>query len=553
MAVISRKNLTFDIGSAVKSHIQGVVASKQSARLEEERRFQALISSRDLSLDDQLAFRQEQLKKEQESSIRDEKFVTEIQGEIAALKKSSRLERYRQAYFDSYTSWKSGLKPIQAHIDFLESQLSTVNDPELAQQIRTSLSQARVDQREAENAILDNYVEFAQNDKTESVLQDAIDKVRSAKAKAVLGGDAVRASVLDLREQSLKQTLAQSQIELNEHQFDMSRIKSAHPTRMLDLFDQSINGADASVPVVVKGSRYLNAQDYWKNKRNDYIANGYFAKDYEDYYSAWVASTIAQNPELAPDVLRQVSDSTKLLLSRTELKGFENVLKDVAATVMGRGADALAKKYIQQAELDYDFTLAAKKIDALGVATGLDMKVYQNDLLGKLAEVKSPIVQAIISTAADYQSKGYSFSAALSAATENYKSGELFASAVSPKDIATKTPEEVAAGAEKNIAPPTLPAERPAVSEPAAVSGTETKTTEKAFVPQTSSTTTTQTSSTTTVTEPPVTQVAPPVAPKRATLVNPETKERVAVDVDSAESRDYFSKGFVLETKPPTQ
>ncbi len=552
MAVQTQRQLGFKIGDAVKARIQSVIASKQGARLEEERRFQALVSSRDLSLDDQLDFRKQQLLQEERSTIRDEAFVTEIKKDIGSLQAASRADRYRKSYYESYTSWKSGLKPVQDHVKFLEDQLGQTNDPTLAKDIRDALSEARVAAKTAEDSILDNYVEFAKNDKTDVVLSAAIDRVRSAKAKSVLGGDAVRASVLDLKEQSLRQTRAQSLIENDEHKYDLNRIKSTHPTRILDFFDSTAGSADATTPVTIDGRRYLNAQDYWKNRRGDYIANGGFVKDYADYYGAWVDSTVARSPELARDVLGQINDSTRLLLARPEMKGFENQLNDVASQVFKKGIDTLAKKYIQQAEVDYDFATAAKKIDELATATGVDVKPYQNDLIGKLAEVKSPIANAIIQLAADYQTRGYTASAALAAATKQYRSGELLAAPVSPAEIAAKKPEDVAAATgAKNPVPPEAPA--PPTPEPKPPEGTSTMTTEKAFIPETSTTTKTETSSTTTTTPLPVQPLSPPVAPKRATLVNNSTKERVAVDIGSKEEKDYFGKGFVLETTPPTQ
>lgn len=534
MAKVRERVTKFAAGVSVRKRLDSLMQIKYQRRLDEEIRFLTIVQNEGLTAKAQLEFRKEQLKSEKDSSVTDFTYVRELKEDIASLKSLVTSENFRQEYFESYNSWRGGRKPLQSHIFFLRDSLEKTSDPALRSEIRTKLTTANTNMRDNDDAILDNFVVLAENDKTEKILLEALGRVKESKAKSLLGGDERRVSVLILKEQSLNRKLGESRVEAGEHELELDRLKSSHPVRTLNSYDDRVKRADSSTPIVVQGTQYDSEADYWNRKRAAYIATGQFAQDYASYYNDWLDSTIASAYELAPGVMRQIKDATDILRDRPEMRGFEIQLDSTFVNVITAQATKLNAKYLADANRTYDFQSAADNISRIGELTGIDVSADMSKLITSISNVRGVRVQALEEEARRIEfERGIPFAQAAKEAIRRSQSGELRILEISPEEVAVKTAEEIITEEPKKIEPVDLA--EPAVKKPEAPVEEPVK-------------------------PPPVkpkeTEVEEP-KPKMATLFNPKAPDpaatRQAVVVDSPEAKALFAQDFILETEPPKE
>jgi len=468
----------FTIGNSVRSRTVALVAARDRRRITQETTFQTAVAEKNLSLTEQLAYREEQLKREKKSSARDNKYILDLKKDVGILQKAMASERLRDSYLKSYNAWLAGSQPVEFHISEIKKQLNATNDPTMRGQLQTALSSAIKEQKRVDDALISNFVTFAANDKTISVLDKALDSVRKEKARAVARGDDERVSLMNIKEQTLNQARATAVIVRKTHNLDLARTRTKHPVRTLDAFEDAISQADGSANIVVNGISYTNEREFWELQRGNYIANGTFAQDYKDYYGTWSKNAVDTRPELLVDVAGQIKDATTLLVTRPELQQQSEYILGLQNDVLGKAIDSAAQDILNQARIDFDFVGAAGRMDALGKATGIDVAPFQNQIIADIATLKAPVTQEILATAQALVEKGVGFESAMAQARAKFREGEIFAKAISPKELAEGDPGEVLEG--ENVLPTAPP---PPTEPPPPVEGVETKPAEKVFVP----------------------------------------------------------------------
>lgn len=564
MALIRKQGPRFQIGSSVASRIEAVKAAKSRKRLAEETKFLTLVNEGSMSYDDQVAYREGQIAAEKASASPNNDYIAELTKDLGSLKSLAAQKRFSDEYADSFDEVTAGRKTLQSHVDFLEKQLAATNNPTLRSDIRQKLTQARTDLRAQDETALENFVTYAQNSKEMDILDQALTRVTSERTKALAQGDDDYASVLQLKEQSLKQARSLAGIEYKNNQIKLNALKNPHPVRTLDFITKSVDEAADSGPIVVDGKRYDSERDYWVQARGNYVAGGDLFKDLKDYYGKWIGNALERNPELAASIILQSKDTFAGLRTRPELNGFEVQLDDAIGATVGKGARDLAKLLIDNAQTTYDFQSAADRIADISKMTGMDLSTESNQLIRLAAGVQADVYQAIVTRANELEGMGMSRAQATAEALRSFQTGEVTARPVSPKELATKTPEQLLKESETPATTEPIKTGSQTPAPPVETRQSLETTTRKVEggeeVPATVTTSGPDTSSTTTVTNPPVTppvvapQVQPAAAPvpkKMATLANLTTGDRQAVEVDSPRAKELFGQGYELEIKPP--
>lgn len=545
MAIIKQSGPKFDIGSSVSGRIQAIQKARSAKRLSDEARFLRTVSETGMSYDDQLSYREGQLSAERGASAPNQDFINELTKDIASLRTLAAQDRFSKEYADSFDEVTGGRKSLESHVAFLEDRLAKTTNPQLASDIRQKLSQARADLRSSDDTVLENFITYATNSKQVDILDQAITRTASERAKALASGDDDYASVLQLKEQSLRQARSTAEIEFKTNQLKMNSVKNPHPVRTLDFFTKNVADASDSGPVIIDGKRYDSERDYWTQSRASYVADGQFFSDLKDYYGKWINNALEKNPELVGSVLMQSKDTFGTLATRPELAGFEVGLQDALVNTVGKGVRELAKSIIDNANTTYDFQGAADRLADLSKQTGIDLSAESNALIRNTANVRADSYQAVIDKANELEAGGMNRAQASAEALRLFQSGELVAQPVSPKALATTPTGTLIKESETAKPTPEIKVnEAPVIEERKPLETTTTKVTGGVETPVTQTSVTETVSSTTTVTP-----QQPSLTPKKmVTLFNQQTGDRQTVEAETPKAQQLGDQGYLLES-----
>ena len=109
------------------------------------------------------------------------------------------------------------------------SQSRYESDPDLRKEISTNISNVKASIEKDRLSLLASQIEYAQNDKSVSLLDETIKKTKAEKAEALGPGNDTLAASLDLKVQSLEQTRTQVTVQntINELTVTKARKESA--------------------------------------------------------------------------------------------------------------------------------------------------------------------------------------------------------------------------------------------------------------------------------------------------------------------------------------
>ena len=187
---------------------------------QDELKFNQQVLEQNLSLDDQISYREAQ--KERAGDDKDE--VRRIEGEISGLKDRKEQKAFADEYLGKLIDFQAGITSIDTVIDFLTEQKATVTDQNILDTINTELVKKQGEKFTQVKSLIENQTQYALQDKTESVLSGQISKVQAAKNKALLAGDDTLASTYDLQLQALTKSKTESSIEKDMKNFAVTSV-----------------------------------------------------------------------------------------------------------------------------------------------------------------------------------------------------------------------------------------------------------------------------------------------------------------------------------------
>lgn len=452
MAVELRQTFRFNLGDLVKSRLEAFQRSRSEAQVAEELKFYQQTAA-GMSYDEQLSFRQAQEDREQEREVPDQSYLASLKKEISALKKLSLSEKFANAYRESFTRLQTGMASYQEHLDFLQEEFGKTKDPQTRKTISDYLSQARTSQYDYEQKILDNYYQYAYNDQTEAVLNKAIEEMKKERAKASGGGDALRASALDLKLQAMTQKLNEAKINKAVNQFSLATLKTYNPSDYLDLLNDKISSAEQNTPISYKGVTYANEKEFWLTMRRDYFESGKFAQANEKYWKETARLNYNQSVELYPIRAALMAKELSSFLNRNDLADFKAVIAGSNGGILAEISNTAAASILHKATVDYDFQTAANKLSQLSRDMGVDQTGNYQLLLDQTAKVNAEAVRAIYEISDEYVKAGMPEQQAVAAAIKAYNAGAAYQP--SPKELGTQAPTETVAKTEAAAQAPT--------------------------------------------------------------------------------------------------
>ncbi len=372
-------------------------AQVASRNAEDELGFNTAVLENNLSLDDQLNYRKEQLKRVSDDPAE----RARIRGEISTLKNRIQQEGFANEYLGKLSDLNSGISSIDSVISWLQTQQANATDPEVQKSITEELAKKQAEKFTLTKQLIQNHTTYAVNDKGGEVIQSQIDKVSSAKNKALLAGDDTLASNYDIQLQSLNKALAENSIDKDIKNFAVATISGyATATKLLDAYNEKISSSIGTGPVTIGGVTYSSPKEFWGYKRDSYVADssnaGFFGR-LDDENKATINVANSKN-NLDSTTLATVGSNYNSLLTRPELAGYENKINATKQDTLQSGANLLADKIINTYAIDYDIDKAIGAVNALKLS-GVNVDSAFTKLMTTAASVKQGQVNNILGAA----------------------------------------------------------------------------------------------------------------------------------------------------------
>ncbi len=413
---------------------------------EDELTFNEQVLEGNMSLEQQLEYRQEQRKRVSDDP--DER--RRIRGEIASLKDRIEQQDFTDAYTSKLADFQSGVASIDNVIQLLKDQENATDDPTILSTISSKLVDAQQKKFELTQNLIKNNTEYAKDSKSVSVIDTQIAKIQNFRNQALLAGNDTLASVYDLQLQTLNQAKSNAQVTNDVLSLGaVSATGTFTATALLDAMNAKISGAVSTGPVTINGTTYANAKDFWTFKRDSYLsdssANGFFSS-----LNAEVKNDIAMlNSKnlLDTNSVRTGTAIFDTLAARPELANYQKQIELNKQDVVQDGANKVVDSIVNDFARTLDVNKAVSSITnvkSLGVnVDDAFTKILQSNAMAKQTQVSN-----IMDTAINLQLKnpGLSLEDAVKQAVST-GAGTV----VSPEQAAQETETQIASESAKQL------------------------------------------------------------------------------------------------------
>lgn len=392
MAVERQQAFTIDLGEIVKTRLDSFVNTRNKILAKKEADFQSRVSSEGMSLETQLLYRQSQLEEEGTKTFPYQDWISELNKEIANLKKLGRYEKIRNQYLEDYTIYKEGKSSVDSLINGWESQLARETDPTMRTEILNNLSTLKIEKVNNDMQALTNRVTLAKLDKSVDLLDQVISEVTNKRNDALLIGDSETITNYDVQLQSLKSTKQELVTETKLHDFDLKVTKDGiGASAKLGLLENAISGANATDVVWIDNTRYNSEAEYWTQQRNSYLAGsgtGVFKNFFSDFKSevdSKITNLSAMNKYgyVPLSSIEAINKDFQTLASNPVYQPYLSQIENARISTLSDAVDKTAKAIIAESVMNLDFDSGEQALKNLGAKFGIDTAVYLGDLFYK--------------------------------------------------------------------------------------------------------------------------------------------------------------------------
>lgn len=406
---------------------------------EDENNFNRLIIDQSLSLGDQLDYRKEQLKRIQDDPTEKKR----IQSEITTLKARVAQQQFSEAYTSKVADVNSGVSNLDSVINWLQNQSNTATDPDVKLAIGNALAQKQQEKFSLIQQLVTAQTNYAINDKTESIINTQLSRVTTEKNKALLAGNDNLAATYDLQLQSLNKALNENDINKDIKNFAVATITGyASATALLDSFNQKISSSAPTGPVKIDNVTYASPQEYWKFKRDSYLADtstsGFFSR-FNDEQNTALKVKDSQNILSLNDVQSAASQYDQLL-SRPELANYQVKINSNKQDSIQTATNLLSSDVVNRFAIDYSLPTATSDLNNLKNLGG-----NVNDAFGKIintaTQVKSSQINSLVNAAQGFMQNDPNLSPTDAV---NLAISKGYGAVLSPSQVVSNEPSKVA-------------------------------------------------------------------------------------------------------------
>lgn len=372
--------------------------------------FHQAVLENNLSLDDQLKYRQNQLK----DVADDPSERIRVKSEISSLKDRIEQKTFTDAYLQKLTDQAAGRASIDAVISWLTDQKTAATDQTIIDSINKELLTQTQNQFTMTKNMLMDQTNYALNDKTNAVISAQLAKVSSQRAQALLSGDKSSIASLDLQIQALNKALTENSVAKDIAGLAVQNITGySTATKLLDSYNAKIAGSAESGPLTVGGTTYASAKEFWTATRDAFVADtsssGFLPRLKEEVTTT--LKTANSNNTLNTGVLQSTTATAfDALASRPELSAYATQIMQTKQATLQGGADLISKEIQNTYATNYDVGQAVTALSALK-ATGVNVSDGYSNILTAAGQVKQNQVNSILTSAQQLMANDPSMSA----------------------------------------------------------------------------------------------------------------------------------------------
>lgn len=365
---------------------------------EDEFNFNKLVLEGNISLDEQLSYRKDQVKRVEDDPTE----RARLKNEISSLKNRIEQKKFSDEYLSKLTESESGISSVDSVINWLEDQKTTTSDTNILDTINQALLKHKAAKFELTKTLLSNQTEYATKDKSAEVIDKQIENVSSARTKALLSGDDTLVSSYDLQLQSLTKAKTENSIEKDIKNFAVSSITGySTAVKLLDAYNSKVLSSDLnSGPIKIGDVTYASAKEFWTFKRDSYVSDssgtGFFSQLNNELNLK--VKTLASKNQLDKNALASAASEYDSLTGRPELAGYESRVATFKQDTLQTGVNILGDKIVNNYAVNLDVGKAVADLSSL-TALGVATDAFYTKILTAAATTKSNQVNSILAAA----------------------------------------------------------------------------------------------------------------------------------------------------------
>ena len=456
-----KKSIAINLGTFITSQINLLVKLRTRQNLDDEARFTQAVLEDNLTLEQQLKYRNDQMKRVKET--RDDDEIRRVRNAISALKDTIEQDEFNNKYIDEIDKLNAGTQSIENTMNWLQKRLDKTTDLNIIKSIRNNISQLKTRRYTQQQTALSKQTEYAAESKMEDIIDKQITKVNDTRYKAVLAGNDDYIALLDLQLQSLNKSLNESRITKAMTDFSVATMTGGSSLALLNQFNSQIESADVDTPINIGGVRYDSPQQFWELKRGEYLndrtGNGFFGR-----YSTELQNKIDYRSNagiLTNNNFSDVKNWYNTVKDRPELEAYQDHVSQHEQNSLKSMADLRAQSILNDFAIKLDAKKAVSELAWIQDTHGIDQTLNYQKVVTSAAQEKQTQVSQILDTMQDIMkaSPGISNQEALNQAVAS-GAGAIFA----PEELATTPAEELITKAGEKAEAEEFKAEKPPVT-----------------------------------------------------------------------------------------
>lgn len=386
-----------NLGSFIEKQLGAVSAQRARANQVKENAFHQAVLDDSLSLDQQLSWREQQLK-DTDGTDMDE--VARVKGEVSSLRQQVKQQKFTDEYTQEVTKMNGGMQSVDATISWLQTTLINTTDQATKSKINDELSKLATVKFTSQQNMITKQTEYANNSQMSSVINDQLDKVKQAKVDAINSGDMERSAMLDLQIQSLNKTLTETNVQDKLLNFAVSTATGQSATALLDAFNHEVATSSKTDPITIGGTTYESEQQYWQVQRGQYLndrsSNGFFGRyqgELQEKIDYKQSSKTLDNSTLA-----EVQTSYNDLKDRPELTDYQNRIATDSQKATQYTADKRADQIVNLFSTDLNTQKALGDLAFIQDKYGVDQTISYQKIVQGASQEKQAQISHIISS-----------------------------------------------------------------------------------------------------------------------------------------------------------
>jgi len=437
-----KKQIATNLGTFIDSQLLLITQNRVRKNLADEQKFNKAVLEDNITLDQQIEFRKNQLKNI-ETGDRDERL--RLKNEISSLKDRKEQEDFTNKYIEELTKLNSGTQSIDNTLKWLRTTMNNTTDSAIKSNIKENITQLESKLYEQRKTALQYNTNYASESQDIEIIDKQKTRINDARVQAINAGNDDYVALLDLQMQSLDKAGTEAKISKALLNMSVATMTGNSATALLNEFNSQLEQADKNTPVNIGGIRYESASQFWEAKRGEYLndrtANGFFTR-YQSELNDQVTYKSTRNI-LSNDALKDVSNWYDTLKERPELTEYLERIDQDKQKSLTATADLRGNNILNNFALNLDANKALKELAYIQDSYGVDQSLNYQKIVSSAAKEKQDQVSQILSTMSSIMSAnpGTTNEQAMEMAI---KSGA--GATVTPEDLATKKATDIIGG-----------------------------------------------------------------------------------------------------------